>query len=277
MEAPVFILTLKSSQEGENRKLSQRLHAGGFNPIFVQGVTGRELPAGDYFDLVQSYSRMRGLVMTPSEVGCALGHMSVLSHVIEQGVDVAVVLEDDVLIDDVSIQRMNGLLARGFHANGFLSLGGQEGLEHLLGGVHGELVDEENEVWRLMLDDLSHVHRTVGYVISRPLAKSLIELSHRGLYIIDDFSFLCETLGIDEFYISNCVGHPTDLSRSAIQSERLASRADLSFSGTRLLRRLCAEVQDTLAAKKSERNYKRRVASSRKVVWKSRFIDREKS
>lgn len=87
------------------------------------------------------------------------------------------------------------------------------------------------------------------------------------------FSFLCETLGIDEFYISNCVGHPTGLSRSAIQSERLASRANLNFSGTRLLRRLCAEVQHTLAARKSERNYKRRVASSRKVVWKSRFID----
>lgn len=127
MEAPVFILTLKSPQEGENQKLSQRLHAGGFNPIFVQGVRGRGLPAGDYFDLVQSYSRMRGLVMTPSEVGCALGHMSVLRHVIEQGVGVAVVLEDDVLIDDVSIQRLNGVLGRGFHATGFLSLGGGAG------------------------------------------------------------------------------------------------------------------------------------------------------
>lgn len=268
---PVFVLSLNPPEHERNAQLAAQLGAHGFKATFIPGVKGREIPAGEYFDLIQNYARLRGLTMTPSEVGCALGHLAVYRSIIRCGAEAAVVLEDDVLLDDLAMQRIAGLLTAGMHRKGFLSLGGQDGLEHLFGTVHGKLVDEKHEIWRILLDDLPRVHRTVGYVISSSLAHSLVRLASEGLYVIDDYSFICSRVGIEEFYVSNCVGHPADLSNSSIESERLIARASLTFTGASLPSRLRAEVMETIVARREMRAYKKRVVGWRRVNWASRF------
>jgi GR25 family glycosyltransferase involved in LPS biosynthesis len=58
--------------------------------------------------------------MTPSEVGCELWHLAINPY---SGAEAAIIFEDDVLLDDLSMQPLDGVLEGGLYKRGYLSLG----------------------------------------------------------------------------------------------------------------------------------------------------------
>jgi glycosyl transferase family 25 len=267
----VFIISLRAAGDPRNIALAQRLDEGGLRPEFVSGVRGRDLSAGEYFDSIQAYWRTRGHIMTPSEVGCALSHLSIRRRVVEESLEYAVVLEDDALLDATSLQRINLIIESGLYRDAFVSLGGQEGIEHLLRLAHGNLVDAENEIWELLPDDLNRLHRTVGYLVSRRDAAAMLDLAADGVYIVDDFPFIAASAPLRRFLVCNCIGHPWDLAGSMIESERTALRGAIASSSAPLGARLLREVRATIESRRQRREYEKRAAGLTSVVWNSRF------
>lgn len=268
---PAFIISLYSAEHPRNRQLLAILGESGFSARIVAGVRGREIPAGEYFDQIQRYWRRRSIAMTPSEVGCSLSHTLIHATIVEEGLPGALVLEDDALLDSNSLTQLQEILRRNLHCEGLVLLGGQEGLEHLVRLAHGKRLDFQHEVWEVASDDLRHILRSVAYVISAEGAASLLELAREGAFVVDDYTFILEHSRIRRVFLSNCVGHPTDITSSSIESERAKVRWTVSSGGRPLWLRLMEEIQRTISARRYFHQYLRRIKGLDQINWNSRF------
>lgn len=236
-----YIISLKSPDDAGNPKLRATLEKHDFEVEFIAAVNGKKMPAGDYFAATRGYLRATGRMMTPSEVGCGMSHIAVYRRVVETGEPCALVLEDDAILDDASCETIHKLVALKLHEQGFLHLGGQEGLEDSIGEARGRLLPGDLEIWDVNRDDWDNVYRSVGYVLALPLAKKLVALADRGVFISDDFPYYLGATDTDHIYLCNVVGHPVDLGNSAIESERAAARAAKKAN-----RSLAARLQNEL-------------------------------
>lgn len=267
----VLVISLEARAHPRVATLIGTLSAAGFDVELVPGVHGRSLDAGTYFDLIQAFRLRRGHAMTPSELGCSLSHTKALRRFLDGCADRVVVLEDDVLLDSTSLERLHALCTASRYDDGLLVLGGQEGLEHLTESVHGRLIDEENEVWEVFVDDLKHVHRTVGYQLSRSTAESILALSCECPFVVDDYEFISKQGNVARFYLSNCVGHPRDVSLSYIETERTLNRLGGIATSRPLRDRLLAELRATIEWRRRAKAYARSSAGLDLVRLSSRF------
>lgn len=100
MPVPVYVLNLP--RDADRRALAEaELLRVGLDAAFVPGVDGAALGPED----MARYDGRRcraiyGLDMLPSELGCYLGHERVIRRILDDGHDVALVLEDDIRLDD---------------------------------------------------------------------------------------------------------------------------------------------------------------------------------
>lgn len=267
----VLIISLEKETHPRLARLNEALLANGFVGEIVEGVRGRDLSAGEYFDLIQPYRLARGHSLTPAELGCAIGHRRAIQRFLEIGANRVVIFEDDVLFDDIGLRRLTELMRSAICNDGLLLLGGQEDLEHLINSAHGRLVDSANEVWEIFSGDLKLVHRAVGYSVTLPLAERLEQLASKGAFLADDFGYMVEQGGVSRVYIANCVGHPRDLSHSAIEREREMNRAGRDTMSNPLLTRLAYELRASVHGRRMERDQRHARTGYQRIRWASRF------
>ena len=88
----IYVISLVRSLDRRLRVASM-LAEQGVDFEFFDAVDGREI---DYAAFVDSHAPWQ---LLPGEIGCYLSHLGVWRNVVERGDDVALVLEDDVIID----------------------------------------------------------------------------------------------------------------------------------------------------------------------------------
>ena len=96
----VFIITLNPNSP-DVQGLSDTLNKEGLEPYLFSAVDGR-VDKPDLSQLCPSYltgvSKSRGTILTGSELGCYLSHLSVIKKAYDQGLTHVTILEDDVSI-----------------------------------------------------------------------------------------------------------------------------------------------------------------------------------
>lgn len=109
MELPVYILTLPKFQDRREYMIAHLSEKNVKNVTFVNGVENTE----PYFDKVSlkwrdTYYRT---VIRKGELSCSLGHLLIWKQVVENGDEYAVVLEDDININDAEdfARKVNGI------------------------------------------------------------------------------------------------------------------------------------------------------------------------
>ncbi|WP_353149551.1 glycosyltransferase family 25 protein [Pollutimonas bauzanensis] len=97
---PCYVINLRADIAKRNR-MKAALAGHTINPIFFDAIDGRSLSEADLDRhlsrqlLTQEYG-----VMSPGEVGRALSHLAIYRDIVQRGLDMAVILEDDVCIAD---------------------------------------------------------------------------------------------------------------------------------------------------------------------------------
>lgn len=266
-----FIITLKGENDSGIESLRERLANAGIAPVVHKGVDGRKLAAGDYFRDIQPYRRQSGMWMSPSEVGCALSHKMVLSRIASENLRAAVVLEDDVLLDDISIDRIKSLHSDKSLGSAWVSLGGQEGLEVFTDRLRGSLVPNQAEAWEIHPLCYGLIHRTVGYIVGSETAQSYVRLMDEGIFVVDDFTYAYKRGAIRRLVLANCVGHPLALEHSNIQSERDMVQASRLEEHLPLRQRLFREVRRTVESRVKQRRESETLRASSPIAWGTRF------
>jgi len=100
----IFIVNLKKSVE-RRQKMEEQLHALGLSAEFIEAVDGK---------LMSDDERMRvtadvNYAFLPGEIGCALSHQKIYKRIVDDGIVQALILEDDVLIENILPELLKGI------------------------------------------------------------------------------------------------------------------------------------------------------------------------
>lgn len=188
------------------------------NGVSVVGVDGRKLTAAEYFLRIGKQKK----IMTPGEVGCALSHLSIYDTIIASnkgGYDL--VLEDDVQVPSDFYKQVAAISCRQGLNYDIVILGGQDGIfdRYYLWGKK-----DASGIFEVSPFFASRLWRTCAYLVSRSGAEIISTAQKNGLKPADSWGKWSRQAGLRIGFI-NISSHPTDLSMSIIESDRLAVRS----------------------------------------------------
>lgn len=89
---PVFVLSLARSVERRDR-VKRHLDRIGLSFEFVDGVDGRAMSQAERRQVCTNDD------LPPGHVGCCLSHFSTLQRIVDEDIPVALILEDDIVLD----------------------------------------------------------------------------------------------------------------------------------------------------------------------------------
>ncbi len=112
---PIFVINMARDVE-RRRHMEATLGGLGLEAQFVTAVDGRALSEPER---EAAYDRRRalrvyGVEMMASEIGCSLSHYGLYERMVHDGIETALILEDDVRIDRALATIVEDLLAHAF-------------------------------------------------------------------------------------------------------------------------------------------------------------------
>lgn len=192
-------------------------------PITQIGIDGRRLPASEYFRLNLTRVRDGQILLTPAELGCALSHLRVLEDFLASSADVAVIFEDDVIVRLEPADDLPGFLqlAAGYD---LVMLGDQQAqaaMQLLYGWRKPDEGVQGHPFWEIPRKFQRYLKQAAAYAVNRSFAEYLVRQQHEMIGYADGWRTWLVTRSCRVGY-APVFGHPTDLSASLIEPERLA-------------------------------------------------------
>jgi glycosyl transferase family 25 len=109
---PVFVINLQADTQ-RRRHMSPLLAALGLTGEFVAAVDGRSLSEADRVAYDQDRAlRVYGVAMLDTELGCYLSHYRLYERIVREGIETALILEDDLEISPDLPVLLQDLLTR---------------------------------------------------------------------------------------------------------------------------------------------------------------------
>jgi len=112
---PIFVINLKDSLD-RRTNITAQLSALGCDFEFVEAVDGRNLNEEELKQYskeatIQNWTNKAQRGLSPGEIGCALSHLKVYQKIADEGIEEAVILEDDAVMgtDFVDVLRNRDL------------------------------------------------------------------------------------------------------------------------------------------------------------------------
>ena len=179
MKLKFYVVNLKRAAD-RRQLMSDQLDKYGVDYEIFEATDGRALSADDEQKLALSDQVILEMAggrkcmvedkMCPPEVGCALSHLRLYQHILDQGVERAVILEDDVVLNDDSLLALNQLdvISEPWDVVHFSE---DLGLYFARLGMHNETLDAIFNRRRLVL-------RTAFYVVTPQACQTLLKLGY---------------------------------------------------------------------------------------------------
>ena len=118
MKLKFFVINLKRSTE-RRKLMCEHLDKYGVDYEIFEATDGRALTAeeeqkvGTSDQVILEMAGGRKFMvkdkMSPAEIGCALSHLRLYQHILDQGLEQVVILEDDEVLNDDSFLALNNL------------------------------------------------------------------------------------------------------------------------------------------------------------------------
>lgn len=212
---PIYLVSL--DQDSPKREsLAERFPRHYPKMKRVDAVDGRKLSAKEFFDYVSTPIEFGHRLMLPGEVGCSLSHIHALESFLKSDAEAALILEDDIIGYDSSIDAIMELIPS-LPPESLLICGGQEGMparKYIFGKNAGTA-----GLYRLAPYSNNHIFRTCCYVVTRISATQILETHRQSLKLADAWGkFFDETT--TRIYYTNKLAHPRELSASHLEQDR---------------------------------------------------------
>ncbi|MBA6352880.1 glycosyltransferase family 25 protein [Colwellia sp. BRX9-1] len=162
--------------------------------------------------------------LVPGELGCAQSHINIWHRIIEEDIDYAVVLEDDVFIrpelkqvfEDINlISNFDYLKIDDCHLHQYEMISGNETLNHDITNYKGSLYKKHIGKLFSAYECDPVPYGTGGYIISKQGAKQFIKASKRMYYAVDLLPRYAAGK-IRQGFLSHAIVIPMDVSDSDI-------------------------------------------------------------
>ncbi len=171
----IYVINLKQDIE-KKMHMKKLCKENSLQCHFVDAVYGKNLTEDN---IEQVYSKKKaihefGRELTKGEIGCALSHLSVYKEIVEKNIEMAIIVEDDIVIEDGFLELLNSVdtfpkmwecILLGHYRFSFRKL------ETASSYWERVRINDKYEVVRLM----EHAYGTHGYLINKKGAIKLIE------------------------------------------------------------------------------------------------------
>lgn len=192
--------------------------------ILIDAVDGRILSAKEYYDkAMMSYKllqKIRGFIMSPSELGCTLSHIKALENFIKSNEKFAIILEDDIIGNDIDLLKIQNIVYS-LDRNSIFICGGQDGVKQYL---YGKKIDDN--FYEVSKFSYKFICRTCCYVVTRASAKHILKYQNKNYGIADYWNEILKESGI-KIYYANILKHPENLLDSNIEEDRIKFKKSL--------------------------------------------------
>ncbi|MEG4644940.1 glycosyltransferase family 25 protein [Paracoccus sp. APAP_BH8] len=172
---PIFILTLEGD-EARRQPLLDQLAGMGLQWRLIYGVDGRRGLPAEYLSMIDrdaAHDRLKR-PMTDSEFACALSHRQIYETIMDEGLDGALVLEDDAILTP----DFPDFIRAGHHLTDTLAL-----LYHYSGRA---LPWQRKKAGRwLMYRPTRRASGCTGYTLSRNTAHELLQATTPVSFVSD--------------------------------------------------------------------------------------------
>lgn len=227
MNIPVYVVSLKRDTARRD-KINADFSALGIAFEFFDAVDAK---SPDCRDVIQQARKTgRGDVMSDGEIACALSHQYLYQKMLAEQHEWAVILEDDVIVDERFKRFMAQLDATALgqlDKQALFLLGGQQGLHDYpvlglslfscrrLGGFKFKRVNY----------NAKKIRRTCCYMMNASMAASIIKFTASyGVYHADSWKLLSQNGIINDYYLNEMIIHPkVNETNSHLERERVES------------------------------------------------------
>jgi len=181
----IFVISLKRRTD-RRRHMEMVLAERGLSAEFIEAVDGVALTEAErgLYDRRKALS-VYGAEMNAAEIGCHLSHMKIYRRIVEEGIDTALVLEDDIECDSDFATVLNTILAS--PRRDWLVLRLQSTKGEIVNGSKPSTEGDLSEVFQGRT--LSRVRAGVlggcGYLIRHEGARRMLRYAHRPFMPID--------------------------------------------------------------------------------------------
>jgi glycosyl transferase, family 25 len=240
----VYIISLYQSETEKNKLLATLLNKYGHDVCFINAISGSDINAIYYYSLIGTYLEKTKILLTPSELGCLLSHKEALSDFVATGESHALILEDDVIIDDLGLEKLLSIINNIQLFDGFINIGGQYSIHSSRKNIEGKIIQNSPDICKIDNDYLYLLQRTFAYLIASADALKILVLMNDHPFIMDDYVYIYKNAKVKNFYLSSIFSHPVDLAKSTIENERII-RPKLNNTD-KLIRRIYSEIKKTV-------------------------------
>lgn len=229
----IYVISLR--EDSLRRELMvQKFPAMSAKFNYIEAVDGRKINSEEYFHTMLSHYQRRERLISPTELGCALSHISALRQFLASPKRFALILEDDISGNDEAIRKILQITPN-LDDDSIFICGGQEGLpsrNYLIGDR-----TPISHLYKLSKFSYEFIMRTCCYTVTRQTAKLILSKQESNISIADDWKFLLHGEKVN-VYLANLLQHPTDLSDSKIERERALSRSQIARKRTKIFSKL---------------------------------------
>lgn len=229
-ELPIFVVSLEQSLE-RRAKIEAQFKKRNFDFTFFNAINGNKINAQELSSLYNEGLALKTCrrPLTLGEIGCSLSHLFLYKKMVEEGIEEAIIFEDDIVINDhfaevyTSLKNSQDLPLE----NAILFLGGQEGLlDHdwwLTTSIFGVKVISENIKIKKSTKSIKYIARTCAYFISHSVAEKIYKAAMPVHIPIDHWAYFYRLKCFSDTYVVQpwVIQHPVLISsQSLIEQER---------------------------------------------------------
>lgn len=214
-KTPIYLISMEKDEE-RRRNLASLFPR--YYPImkYLPAIDGRQLSTQEYFShIAKPLARGRRL-MLPGEVGCSLSHINALECFLQSNHSFALILEDDVIGTDESIDNLLGIVPS-LPESSLAICGGQEGMparKYILGKPTNTA-----DLFKVAPFSYDQIFRTCSYVVTRQSAKTILEAHSESMELADAWGRFFRGKDFDIYYTPK-FAHPKELKGSHMEKER---------------------------------------------------------
>jgi beta-1,4-galactosyltransferase len=238
---PIFIVSLEGSSQRRN-SVSAQMAKLNLEFEFFDAVNGKALNPQE---LGKLYDEARALQtchrkLTRGEIGCTLSHLFLYRKMALEGIEWALILEDDVVLGEHFLefyQFLNDTPDLGLE-DSFLMLGGQEGLLNydwwLITSIFGVKKASAHTKLRRCTRSSKYVARSCSYFIPLTVAERIYQAGLPVHLPIDHWYYFMRKNCFRDMYVVDpwVVEHPIELGGQSILETERAHSVDQKKEGT---------------------------------------------
>lgn len=232
-ELPIYLISMEKD-EGRRKELASRFPKNFPKMTHIPAVDGRQLRAQEFFSCILKPVSEGRRLMLPGEVGCSLSHVTALESFVHSGKHAALILEDDVIGNDESIESLQELIPL-LPEHSLTICGGQEGMPAAK-YVLGKAVTAP-ELFQVARFSQQYLFRTCCYVVTQKSAQQILKVQSESLRLADAWGSFFRNTDIEILYTQK-FSHPKELQKSHLEQERALFGHKSEFGNRDMIPRL---------------------------------------